>query len=85
MEEVVNEVLGDADPNDRVHFAIISRNFDRALYTMFQPRREFTGDALTELFVKMLLSNQSIEIDNDLIMHVQRVNFPEVKEIQKEN
>ena len=30
MEDVVNEVLGDADPSDRVRFAILSSNFDRA-------------------------------------------------------
>ena len=35
MEDVVNEVLGDADPNDRVRFAILSNNFDRALNTTY--------------------------------------------------
>ena len=74
MEDVVNEVLGDADPNDRVRFAILSSNFDRALNTMYQPRSEVTGVALAELFGKMLQSNQSI--DNDLTLHVQRVNLP---------
>ena len=29
MEDVVNEVLGDPDPNDRVRFAILSSKFDR--------------------------------------------------------
>ena len=42
MEDVVNEVLGDADPNDRV----LSINFDRALNTTYQPRSEGTGVAL---------------------------------------
>ena len=76
MEDVVNEVLGDADPNDRVRFAILSSNFDRALNTMYQPRSEVTGVPLAELFGKMLQSNQSIDIDNDLTLHVQRVNLP---------
>ena len=76
MEDVVNEVLGDADPNDRVRFAILSSNFDRALNTTYQPRSEVTGVALAELFGKMLQSNQSIDIDNDLTLHVQRVNLP---------
>ena len=35
MEDVVNEVHGDADPNDRLRFAILSRNFDCALNTMY--------------------------------------------------
>ena len=76
MEDVVNEVLGDADPNDRVRFAILSSNFDRALNTMYQPRSEVTGVALAELFGIMLQSNQYIEINNDLTLHVQRVNLP---------
>ena len=76
MENVVNEVLGDADLNDRVRFAILSSNFHRALNTMYQPRSEVMGVALAELSGKMLQSNQSIDIDNDLTMHVQRVNLP---------
>ena len=76
MEHVVNDVLGDADPNDRVRFAILSSNFDRALNTMYQPRSKVTGVAHAELFGKMLQSNQSIDIDNDLTLHVQRVNLP---------
>ena len=76
MGDVVNEVLGDADPNDRVRFAILSSNFDRALNTTYQPRSEVTGVALAEIFGKMLQSNQSIDIDNDLTLHVQRVNLP---------
>ena len=76
MEDVVNEVLGDADPNDRVMFAILSSNFDRALNSTYQPRSEVTGVAIAELFGKMLQSNQSIDIDNDLTLHVQRVNLP---------
>ena len=65
MEDVVNEVLDDADPIERVRFAILSSNFDRALNTMYKPRSEVTGVALTELFGKMLQSNKSIDIDND--------------------
>ena len=84
MEDVVNEVLGDADPNDRVRFAILSSNFDRALNTTYQPRSEVTGVALAELFGKMLLqSNQSIDIDHDLTLHVQRVNLPRGNGITK--
>ena len=59
MEDVVNEVLRDANANDRVQFAILNSNFDRALNTMYQPRSEVTGVALAELFGKMLQSNQS--------------------------
>ena len=71
MEDVVNQVLGDADPNDRARFTILSNNFDRVLNTVYQPRTEVTGVALAELFGKMLQSNQYIDIDNDLTMHVQ--------------
>ena len=74
MEDVVNEVLGNADPNDRVRLAILSSN--RALNTMYQLRSEVTGVDLTELFGKMLLRNQSIVIDNNLTLHVKRVNLP---------
>ena len=38
MEDFVNEVLGGADPNDCVRFAILSNNFDRTLNKMYQPR-----------------------------------------------
>ena len=43
---------------------------------MYQPRSKVTGVALAELFGKMLQSNQSIDIDNYLTLHVQRVNLP---------
>ena len=76
MEDVVNEVLGDADPNDRVRFAILSSNFDRALNTMDQPQSEVTVVALAVLFGKMLQINKSIKIGNNLTLHVQRVNLP---------
>ena len=65
-----------ADPNDRMRFAILNSNFDRALNTMYQPRSEVTGVAIAELFGKMLQSNQSIDIDNDLTLHDQRINLP---------
>ena len=68
MEDVVNKALGDTDPNDRVRFAILSSNFDRALNTMYQPRSEDTGVTLAELFGKMLQTNQYIDIDNDLTL-----------------
>ena len=60
-------------------FAILSSNFDRALNTMYQPRGEVIGVALAELLGNMLQSNQSIHIDNDLTLHVQRVNLPRGK------
>ena len=85
MEDVVNEVLGDADPNDRVRFDILSSNFDCALNTMYQPRSEVTGVALAELFGTMLQSNQSIDIDNDLTLHFNVLTYPEVMVLQKEN
>ena len=74
MEDVVNEVLVDADSNGRVLIAILSSNFDCALNAMYRTRMESTGVALAELFGKMLQSNQSIDTDNDLTLHVQRVN-----------
>ena len=43
---------------------------------MYQPRSEVPRVALAELFGKMLQSNQSIDIDNDMTLHVQRVNLP---------
>ena len=54
MDEVVNKVLGNADPNDRVRFAILNSNFYRAMNTMYQPRSEAIGAALAELLGKML-------------------------------
>ena len=76
MKDVVNEVISDGDPNGRVRFAILSSNFDRALNTIYQPQNEVTGVALAELFGKMLQCNQSIDSNNDLTLHVQRVNLP---------
>ena len=75
MADIVNEVLGDPDPK----WSCEVRNFDRVLNTIHQPRSEVTGVALAELFRKMLQSNQSIDIDNDLTLHVQRVNLPRGK------
>ena len=43
---------------------------------MYQPRSEVTGDDLAVLLSNMLQSNQSIDIDDELTMHVQRVNLP---------
>ena len=77
MEDVVNEVLGDEAPNGRVRFAILSSNFGRVLNTRYQPRSEVTKVALAELFGKMLHNNQSIDIENDFTLHVQRTFLPQ--------
>ena len=42
---------------------------------MYQPRSEVSEAALPELFGKILYSNQSIDNDNDLTLHVQLVNL----------
>ena len=49
---------------------------------MYQPRSEVNGVALAELFGKMIQSNPSIDIDNDLTLHV--LTYPEVTAL-KEN
>ena len=41
---------GFADLNNRARFSILSKNFDRALNTMYQPRSDVIGATLAELF-----------------------------------
>ena len=57
--DVANKVLGDADLNDCVRFAILSSNFDRAFNTMYQPRSQVTVVALAELCWKTTMLDTS--------------------------
>ena len=76
MNDVIDEVLGDADPNDYVRFVLRSNDFDRPLNTSYQRRSQVNGDWLSELFGKMLQSHEHLDLDNDLKFHIQHVALP---------
>ena len=43
MNEIVDEILGNADPNDYVRFVLKSNDFDRLLNTSNQKRSQVSG------------------------------------------
>ena len=43
MNDIVDETLGNADPNDYVRFVLKSSDFDRPLHTSYQRRSQVSG------------------------------------------
>ena len=43
INDIVDEILGNADPNDHVIFLLKSSDFDKPLYTSYQRRSQVTG------------------------------------------
>ena len=76
MNGIVDETLGNADPNDYVRFVIKSNDFDRPLNTSYQKRSQVSGAWLSELAGKLLQSHESLDLDNNLTLHVQHVAIP---------
>ena len=54
MNDIVDETLGNADPNDYVRFVLKSRDFDRPLITSCQMQSHVSGVWLPELPGKLL-------------------------------
>ena len=71
MNDVVDETLGDADPNDYVSIVMSSDDFDRSLNTPYMLRSNINGDWLSELAGKLLQSHETIDLENNFILHVQ--------------
>ena len=76
MNDIVDETLGNADPNDYVRFVLKSSDFDRPLNTSYQRRSQVSGACLSELAGKLLQSHESLDLDNNLTLHVQHVAIP---------
>ena len=76
MNDVVDETLGDADPNDYVRIVMSSDDFDRSLNTPYMLRSNINGDWLSELAGKLLQSHETIDLENNFILHVQHVRLP---------
>ena len=76
MNDIVDETLGNADPNDYVRFVLKSSDFDRPLNTSYQRRSQVSGAWLSELAGKLLQSHESLDLDNSLTLHVQHLAIP---------
>ena len=76
MNDIVDETLGNADPNDYVRFVLKSSVFNRPLNTSYQRRSQVSGACLSELARKLLQSHESLDLDNNLTLHVQHVAIP---------
>ena len=72
MNDIVDETLGNADPNDYVRFVLKSSDFDRSLNTSYQIQSQISA-WLSELAGKLLQSHESLDLDNNLSLHVQHV------------
>ena len=70
MNDIVDETLGNADPNDYLRCVLKSSDFDRPLNTSYQRRSQVSGALLSELAGKLLQSLQSLDLDNNLTLHV---------------
>ena len=75
MNDVVDETLGDADPNDYVRIVMSSDDLDGSLNTPYMLRSNINGDWLSELASK-LLSHETIDLENNFILHVQHGRLP---------
>ena len=71
MNGIVDKTLGNADPNDSVRFVLKSNDFDRPLNTSYQRRSQVSRAWLSELAEKLLQSHESLDLDNNLTLHVQ--------------
>ena len=76
MNDIVDETLGNADPNDYVRFVLNSNDFDRPLNTSYQRRSQVSGAWLSELAGKLLQSHEPLDLDNNLTLYVQHVAIP---------
>ena len=76
MNDIVDETLGNADPNDYVRFVLKSNDLDRPLNISYQRRSQVSGAWLSELAGKLLQSHESLDLDNNLTLHVQHVAIP---------
>ena len=76
MNDIVDETLGNADQNNYVRFVLKSNDFDRPLNTSYQRRSQLSGAWLSELAGKLLQSHESLDLDNNLTLHVQYVAIP---------
>ena len=54
MNDIVDEAIGNADPNDYVRFILKSSDLDRPLNTSYQRRSQVSGAWLSELVGKIL-------------------------------
>ena len=70
MNYIVDETLGNADPNDYVRFVLKSSDFS------YQRQSQVSGAWLAELAGKLLQSHESLDLDNNLTLHVQYVASP---------
>ena len=76
MNDVVDETLGDADPNDYVRIVMSSDDFDGSLNTPYILRSNINGDWLSELASKLLQSHETFDLENNFILHVQHGRLP---------
>ena len=76
MNDIVDETLGNADPNDYVRFVLKSNDFDRPLNTSYQRQSQVSGAWLSELTGKLRQSHESLDLDNNLTSHVQHIPIP---------
>ena len=76
MSDIVDDTLGDADPSDFVRFVLKSTDFDRPLNTAYQRRSQVNGEWFSELSGKLLQSHEELDLDNNLLLHVQHVALP---------
>ena len=62
VNDIVDETLGTADPNDYVRFVLKSSDFDRPLNTSYQRQSQVSGAWLSELAGKLLQSHESLDL-----------------------
>ena len=71
MNDIVDETLGNAYPNDYVRFVLNGGDFDRPLNTSYQRRSQVSGAWLPALAGRLLQSHASLDLYNNLTLHVQ--------------
>ena len=72
MNDIIDETLGNGD----FRFVLISSDFYRPLNTSYQRRSQVSDAWLSELAGNLRQSQESLDSDNNLTLHVQHVAIP---------
>ena len=76
MDNIVDDILGDAAPHDQARISVSGDNLDRNLNIPYMRRDQVTGAWMTAIIGKMLQSHEDIDLDNGFSMSLQHVVIP---------
>jgi hypothetical protein len=76
MNEVLEELTRDADPQDMVRLTLSHPSLNNEIWIPFMRADELTADIVMEQIAKVLQSNEHFTIDVNIIIHFIHVRMP---------